>query len=223
MLLAGLLVLSACKHEPPVAPEPPDDNGGGSGQPCDPNVVYFEQQVLPMLISNCAIPGCHNVPTDENDDIQITSYATLMSSGIVQNGDFWEALNEDDPDKVMPRPPQAPLSQEQLNTIWQWLQQGAQNTSCQEAGCDTLNVTYSGSIVPIIQQSCQGCHSGPTPQGGLNLTAWSVVNALANDGRLVQAVNHTPPTAPMPPTGPKISACKIRQIELWVAAGAPNN
>lgn len=232
-----LLSLSGCKHEPP---EEPDDlvnggnggNGGGGGggtdpNPCNPNVVYFEQQILPLLISNCAVPGCHNQSTNQNDHIQITSYATLMNSDIIDVGDpfdsdLWEAINETDPDDRMPRPPQNPLTPAQIALISTWLQQGAQNNSC-VSGCDTTNVTYSGTIQPIIASNCLGCHQGASPQGGLNFTSWSVLNNVATTGRLAGAIQHQTPYASMPPSGPGLSQCNIDKILIWVQDGAPNN
>ncbi len=228
--LLGLV--TGCKHEPDVFPEDPPFNGGnGNGNsgeeedPCDPGVVYFEQDVLPILISNCSVPGCHNEPTDENDDIQITNYNTLMGSGIVQDGDMWEVINDNDPDDRMPPPPQNPLTPEQIATIGQWLQQGAQNNSCAGGECDTTNVTYSGTIVPIIQQNCQGCHSGGTPQGGLNFTSHAVLQQVALDGRLAGSIQHLPGAIPMPPGGPQnqLSDCKIQKFLIWIGEGAPNN
>lgn len=185
--------------------------------------MYFQQQVLPILISNCAVPGCHNTATDDNDWIQITDYNSLMNSGIVQNGDLLEAITENDPNDLMPPPPQAPLTASQISLISSWIQQGAQNNSCASSVCDTLNVTYSGSIVPLIQQRCLGCHSGGSPQGGINLSTWSAVNAVAADGRLGRSVTHDPTGIPMPPSSPIMPACEVRTFMIWIDAGAPNN
>jgi hypothetical protein len=227
-LALGMLV-SGCQHEPPEGPVL-DDNGGGNGGggqeepvPCDPNTVYFQQQVLPLLVSNCAVPGCHNTATDDNDWIDVTSYNSLMGSGIVQNGDLWEAINETDPEDIMPRPPQNPLTPDQIALIGQWIQQGAQNNSCENAVCDTLNVTYSGTIRPIVQQRCQGCHSGGTPQGGLDFSQWGPLNLVATDGRLAGSIQHQDTYIPMPPSGPMLSDCRIQQFLIWIEQGAPNN
>ncbi|MEO5584012.1 MAG: hypothetical protein ABIQ75_01030 [Flavobacteriales bacterium] len=229
LVLATFLFFSpSCKHEPLVAPGDPagtGNTGGGGDDPignCDPNTVYFEQQILPLLISNCAVPGCHNVATNDNHDIQITSYTTLMQSGIVQDGDLWDAITDNDPDDIMPRPPQAPLTPAQIALIGQWIQQGAQNNSCVSA-CDTSNVTYSGTIAPMVQARCQGCHSGATPQGGLNFTSWQVLNGVAMDGRLAGAIQHQYPFASMPPSGPILPQCRIDQFLIWINAGAPQN
>lgn len=230
LILATFLFFTpSCKHEPLVVPvDLAGGNGGGGGggtdpvDTCDPNTVYFEQQILPLLISNCAVPGCHNVATDDNDDIQITSYATLMQSGIVQDGDLWEAITDDDPDDIMPQPPQAPLTPDQITLIGQWIQQGAQNNSC-VSGCDTSHVTYSGTIVPLVQARCLGCHSGGTPQGDLNFGNWQVLNGVAMDGRLAGAIQHQAPSPSMPPSGPMLPQCRIDQFLIWINDGAPQN
>jgi hypothetical protein len=230
-----MLLLPSCKHEPPLALEEIPGNGGGPGpQPepepvdtCDPNTVYFEQQVLPLLISNCAVPGCHDQATSDNDHIRITSYASLMNSDIIEmddpfDSDLWEVINDNDPDDRMPRPPQNPLTPDQIDLIEAWLEQGAQNNSC-VSGCDTTNVTYSGTIVPLVQNRCQGCHSGGQPQGGLDFTSWAVLNTVAMDGRLAGAIQHQDPYTYMPPTGAMLPQCRIDQILIWIGEGAPNN
>jgi hypothetical protein len=231
-----LLSLSGCQHEPALtAEEIGDTNGPGPGpgpepepvDTCNPNTVYFEQQILPLLISNCAVPGCHNVPTDDNDDIQIVSYQSLMNSDILDandpfDSDFWEVINEDDPDDRMPRPPQNPLTAQQLDLIGDWLAQGAENNSC-VSGCVTTNVTYSGTIQPIIASNCLGCHSGGTPQAGLNFSSWGPLNQMAIQGNLAGVIQHQAPYPSMPPSGPGLSQCRIDQILAWIADGAPNN
>ena len=233
-LVMAVMLLEACRHEPVMGPIVADTSGGNGGVDpeetvvCDSTIIWFQQQVLPILTSSCTNPGeglnCHHTAVDDNDNIQITSYETLMGSGIVQDGDLMEAITETDPDDVMPPPPHTPLTQEQINLIALWIQQGAQNNSCEPSACDTIDVTYSGNIVPILQARCNSCHSGSTPSGGLNLTQWSVVNTAAANGTLEGSVRHlADPFIPMPPSGPRLSDCRIRQIQLWIAQGAPNN
>ena len=196
---ATVLIFSGCKHEPPVAPtvELPSIGGGGGGGnneiPCDPDTIYFTQSVLPLLVSSCAIPGCHDDETHE-EGIRFTSYANIMNSDVIDAGDpgssdMIEAITGTDPDDIMPPPPHEPLSQTQIDLIWTWIEQGALNNSCSSA-CDTSNVTYAGTIGPLFEAKCTGCHSGSTPQGGLNFTSYAVVNMVALDGRLGGAVQH---------------------------------
>jgi hypothetical protein len=230
-ILGLLVVLSGCQHEPTILPEIPVPSGSGNGggeEPeevvCDTNTIWFQQQIQPLLISNCSMGnGCHSSATDDNDWIDLTNYDAIMNSGVVQDGDLWEAINDTDPDDMMPRPPQAPLTTAQIALIGQWIQQGAQNNSCEPSACDTVNVTYSGTIRPIIESRCQGCHSGATPQGGLDFSQWSVLNAVAADGRLAGAIQHDPDFASMPPSGSPLSDCRVDQFLIWIEAGAPND
>jgi hypothetical protein len=122
----------------------------------------------------------------------------------------------------MPPPPKAPLNAEQIAKIETWILQGAKDNSCDE-DCDTTNVTYSGTVWPILETSCVGCHSGPTPQGGINLSDYTNVVAVANTGKLYGAISHSEGYSPMPKNLPKLSDCKIDQVKIWIDDGTPNN
>ncbi|MFM8917178.1 MAG: hypothetical protein ACKOGP_05485 [Bacteroidota bacterium] len=228
VVVCSWLVWSGCKHEIPQ-PIVIDDgtgngtgNGAGSGIPCDPDSVYFEQQILPLLVSNCSQPGCHNTGSAQ-DGVILTSYSNLMNTA--GTNDLWDVITETDPDKIMPPPTESPLSSAQISLIQTWIQQGAQDNFCDQATgpCDTLNVTYNGTVKSILQAKCVGCHSGASPSGAINLSNWTGVNATAQSGALTGSINHLPSYSAMPKSGPKLPACEIRQIEIWVSQGAPNN
>ena len=89
--------------------------------------------------------------------------------------------------------------------------------------CDTSNVGYAASILPILQTSCTipGCHV-PGVQGTPDFTTYDLLHPTAVNGALVTAVQWSGPNAVMPPSG-KLQECDIRKIVLWVNAGAPNN
>ena len=94
--------------------------------------------------------------------------------------------------------------------------------------CDTTNVTYSGTIFPIINANCIMCHSGSEPQGILLLDNYTTISAAAQIppgqyGSLYGAITHNPGNSAMPKNGTQLSDCKILQIKLWIDAGAPNN
>jgi hypothetical protein len=89
-------------------------------------------------------------------------------------------------------------------------------------GCDTTNVTFSGSVQPITDANCKSCHSGSSPSGGLNIENYDQTKALADDGRLVNVINAANGYQLMPQGG-ALPDCSIKTIEIWVAAGAPNN
>ena len=89
--------------------------------------------------------------------------------------------------------------------------------------CDTTNVTFALTIKPILEAKCIACHSGLAPTNGLDYEKYSDVALVANDGRLVGAINHSPGFEPMPRFAPKLPACDIKKIEKWVNDGALNN
>lgn len=221
---------AGCKHEIPQPIILGGDSGAGSGNgsgsgsgiPCDPDSVYFEQQILPLLVSNCSQSGCHNAASAQ-DGVILTSYSNLMNTA--GTGDLIDVITETDPDKIMPPPGETPLTSAQISLIQTWVQQGAQNNYCDQAlgPCDTLNVTYNAVVKPVLQAKCVGCHSGTSASAGINLSTWAGVNASAQAGSLTGSINHLPNYSPMPKSGPKLPACEIRQIEIWVSQGAPNN
>ena len=73
------------------------------------------------------------------------------------------------------------------------------------ADCDTLNVTYYGSVLPILQANCFVCHSGTQPQYGLDLSDYEQLAVVVNNGALIGAINHSPGYYPMPKGGPMLS------------------
>ena len=170
--------------------------------------------------------GCHNTE-DHEDGVILNSYNSIMSDGEISSGNpgdskLYEVITETNPDDIMPPAPHPPLSSTQINLIYQWIQQGAQNNSCENT-CDTSNVTYSGIITSIMQNSCTGCHSGSTPDGQIDLTTYSGVAATALNGTLYGSVNHATSYSAMPKGGNKLSTCQLDQIRIWVNAGAQNN
>jgi hypothetical protein len=96
------------------------------------------------------------------------------------------------------------------------------NTSSQ---CDTTDVTYSKSVVPIIQNSCLSCHSNSTAAlgGNIKLEDYADVKLRADDHRLLGSIEHQSGYSPMPQGSKKLDDCKISTVRIWVNAGAPNN
>lgn len=227
-----MLGLAQCKHEP-IIDGGPDSNGNGnppdSGQPCDPDSVYFEPDVLSILTTSCAFSGCHDAAT-ASEGIVLTSYSAMLNSddklvdSNLSDNELWEVINDTDPDKVMPPPPNNPLTAAQKQTIQTWILQGAQNNSCGD--CDSTKFAFAADIQPLIQTNCTGpaCHS-VGGAGGFSLTTHSdVVDAVMNRN-LVLAINYDtqlPGNKWMPPGNQLDRAC-IAKIEQWVNNGMPND
>jgi len=93
-----------------------------------------------------------------------------------------------------------------------------------DPACDTLNVTFSGTVSGIVVSYCQSCHITGIANGGVVLDTYAGIKAVVDDGRLLSSVKRDGVAKTMPPTPyEKISDCAIDQIEAWINQGAPNN
>jgi len=90
-------------------------------------------------------------------------------------------------------------------------------------GCDTTNVTYSGSVAPVLQANCNACHSGNGPSAGIVTDNYTDLLTVVNSGQFKGAINHSSGYSAMPKNAPKLSDCNLSKINKWIDAGAPNN
>lgn len=251
LLLFVLVILFGCKHDPVIpAPNPggpPTDttqNPVDTTQtdttnqdstlmihPCDPDTIYFERDLLPIFISNCAKSGCHD-ESSAQDGVMLNSYQNVFSTGDIRpgrpdNSDLYEVITENDPDKMMPPSPNPPLSTEEINMIRKWILQGAKDLSCGDStfitGCDTLNMSFSDDVLPILNTYCKGCHNSGNPSGGIDLSSYTGVQGPASNGQLYGAISHQSGFQAMPQGGAKLDDCKINKIKAWLDQGIRDN
>lgn len=194
----------------------------GDDKPCNPDSIYFNKDVMPIIQSNCAISGCHGGGSAQ-DGVDLTSYASIIATGEIEaynpgGSDLYEAITETDLDKRMPPAPADPLSAEQIAMLANWINQGAKNNNC--ADCNDEIFTFSEAIGPLVEANCKGCHSAA---GEISLTTYDEIKVYAENGRLMGVINHDNAYVPMPYGLPKLDACKISQFQKWVDDGAPNN
>lgn len=221
-----LALLASCKHEPFLHPVDPDNPSYSSS--CSPDSVYFQNQILPILVSNCTQSGCHNAQ-DKQEGIVLTSYQSMLSTvkkstlNDLSENKMMKAILDNDPDDRMPPPPSQPLSAVQINLLKTWLAQGGLNNACDEnaGGCDLQTAKYSSFVQPLMQAKCQGCHSGSTPQGNINLSNYAAIKELALNGKLYASLTRA--SNWMPSGGAKLDQCSLDKIQQWIADGAPQN
>lgn len=223
-LLLMIFSLASCRHDPVI---PDDGQNPPPSATCDPDTVYFHNEILPLLNSGCAVSGCHNASSAQ-DGVVLTDYNNIIRTGKVKPGNpgdskLYKVLIDNDPDDRMPPPPRSPFSADQITKVRRWIEQGAKNNRCESNNCDTLNVSFAVHIQPLIQNNCTGCHSGIQPQGGVRLDSYATIAAAAASGRLLGSVMHSPGYAAMPQGAPKLDNCKITQIKKWIDNGTPNN
>lgn len=99
--------------------------------------------------------------------------------------------------------------------------------------CDTLNITYANTIKPILRSNCYECHSTANTIGNpsIDFENFTTLKTYLNlhfqqdtsygslfYNNLKQSIG----AKAMPPYG-KLGNCELRSIQIWIAAGAPNN
>jgi len=184
---------------------------------CDPDTVYFQNTILPLVVSSCATTGCHD-KNSHRDGIILTDYSSIIRTGEIKPGDpgdseFFESLT-DNGDDLMPPRPMDPLTAEQIQKIEKWILQGAKNNECTE-GCDTSNASFAKVIWPMMEQYCIGCHNASFPGGGIVIGGFDDMVALAENGSLMGSVNWDPGYSKMPTSKP-LSECNIDLLQKWI-------
>ncbi len=193
---------------------------------CNPDTVYFKQKILPLIVSNCAMSGCHDA-ISKKDGVVLTDYTNIIKEVNTKNptsSELYTSLLETGEDR-MPPPPMAGFSKENIAMVLTWIKQGAKNNSCEASGtaCITTNMSYAKDLVPILQASCTGCHSGTKPQGAIDLTTYANVYKYALNGKLYGSVAHLAGFIAMPSANVSISSCEISKIKSWIDSGSKNN
>ena len=233
IILAIVVAVFSCKHQPETIdmllynannqPQPLDTLNIINENPCNSDSVYFTNTILPLLISNCAVEGCHDAITHE-DDVRLYTYNDIMEEvepSDLNGSDLWDVINKTDGDMMPPADNGGSLSAQQLQLIQTWILQGARNNVCQE-DCDPLGDSFLQNIQPILQLFCEGCHSGSSPNGNLSLTTHSQIQTVALDGRLMNALHGTNGYNLMP-QNTTLSTAQKNAIICWIDSGALNN
>lgn len=235
LFLSAIVIVGSCIHEIPTPLEggtsgtgtgtTTSNNGGTLG--CNPDSVYFEQQVLPIVTSLCGKSGCHG--TIQRHEFQLV-YSTksesynAISSRFSTSSRLARALNEMAGQRVSGY--SAPSS-DQLAVLQKWIAQGKPNNSCN--GCDATQFAFNANVAPLFKFYCAGCHPAPGSTSIPNLTTYAAIQTELknNPGRLLASIQWTAPyntsTTKMPQGSSQLSQCELDVIRKWVEAGAPNN
>jgi hypothetical protein len=97
--------------------------------------------------------------------------------------------------------------------------------------CDTVDVTYGATIVPILESQCYSCHntanadilgSGTNLEGYDNLMGY-VTASDPDNSSFYNTVAWVSGSSFMPKSGSQLGDCYILKIRAWINAGAVNN
>jgi uncharacterized membrane protein len=112
LLTGGILIGTAsCKTDPEV--------------PASPE-VSFQTQVQVILSANCNMSGCHAA---NGGEFPLTTYEQVMqqvTAGDARNSELYKAVTGRGAER-MPPDGLEPLTDEQITTLYVWIQQGAKN------------------------------------------------------------------------------------------------
>lgn len=245
-LISGLIVFSeSCTHDPfifedmesgpmdtmtnPIDTMVIDTMGMDTtmvGIPCDPNIVYFQNDILPILIGSCAFSGCHD-GASATDGVVLDNYDDVINTAQVEafnlsDSKLYEVITDDDPDEMMP--PSEKLDNESINFIALWILQGAENSECdEEQDCDKENISYSGYVQEVFSTSCNACHSTSAAFGGVILDTYADVVVEVENGKLYGAINWDEGFERMPQGQDQLDSCTIIKIKSWIDDGAQDN
>lgn len=206
-LLLLMLQTQGCKHEPVIVLTAAD------------SAICFERDILPIFVAICAKSGCHD-PATAKEGVILNNWQGIMAAG-VKPGDPSDSEVFEEIRGEMGGPKYGNLSSEQKILIQKWIMLGAKNTTNCPTDCDSTQFTFSGSIKPMIDKYCVGCHTYPNASGSVELSSHTGVAFIAKNGTLLNSLTH--PTNWMPKGGKKLSDCEIKQFEKWINAGAKND
>ena len=198
--------------------------------------ICFENQVLPVFQSSCAISGCHDRPGGESNYV-FNSYSGIIQAiepGSPEKSPAYTSLSSIWGENFMP--PDQPLSKENRTIIRLWIQQGARNTSCPDSipPDDSVYVNpracFGRDIFPFIQSNCatSGCHDDITAEEGYSFTSYQGILEAVSPGnpgnsKLYESItsNETEDKMPPPPRDP-LPGAVIDSIYSWISYGAPD-
>ncbi len=89
--------------------------------------------------------------------------------------------------------------------------------------CDSTNVTYAGTIAPIVSANCNICHSASLASGSVITDNYDDLRVIVDNGKLWGAVNWQSGFSQMPKGSAKLSTCDLGKIKKWLNSGSPNN
>jgi len=221
IIMLAFLLIYGCYHDPLVSPEEEVSNEPNDEflmNDCDEDTVYFENDILPFIITAC---GRSTVCHEQNIENKIVTnvYHNYLKQKFVpfksSESKLYTHLITDDPEILMPRnydtdiPYNAP--QEKIDMIKKWIDQGALKNGCRN--CDSENFTYTNKINLIVLQNCansKDCHGKGSNE--ITLIDYENLKKVVDNGLFEQLVLED---KQMPKEG-SLSDCDLFAIDNWL-------
>lgn len=91
------------------------------------------------------------------------------------------------------------------------------------AECNLDDITFSSTVLKIIEDNCYRCHDAANNFGGITLEGYTNLKPYAESGALLGVIKRESGYSPMPKNEAPLLDCEIEKIEAWINAGALNN
>ena len=181
----------------------------------------FDRDIQPILLSSCAVSGCHNAASHK-EGVDFSNYNKTLSqikAGNPTTSKLYQAITANPAtEQFMPPKPYSALSKAAIDTIYSWIKRGGLNEDC-AVTCDTIGtIKFVSHIKPIIDLSCVSCHGANNPSGGIKLLTATDIQNVAKSGKLIGALKRKSGFVAMPPSY-SLASCEVRQIDLWIQHG----
>jgi len=218
-----ILTINSCQNDPVLVN--------------DLREVCFEAEVLPIMQNSCATSNCHDVTAEHG--YRLDSYAGILE-GIKPfdpgQSKLYQSIISTGEDRM---PPDQPLSKDARTIIRVWIQQGAENTICDDLlnpiDTSTNNPAWSNpyacferDILPLMVSGCgvSGCHDPVTRKEGFNFTNYQGILKGLNPGnpessKIYKSITEeeTDDLMPPPPYS-RLTQAQVDTIYNWILRGA---
>jgi hypothetical protein len=213
-LLMSSLFIFSCKNDKGPLPM-----AAAIGE-CD-SVVYYKEDIVPIMNAKCATPGCHVPGSSYGDFTTYTGTKVRLDDGTIKSTVF------NNTPYPMPQAGSLPLTDAEKKKLNCWIKQSYPNNSKSantSANTCTSTISYSLNIAPILSANCSStnaCHGAASANGVY--TSYTGLKTDVNNGKLnnrliVNNNVHNPP-AYVPP----LSQSDINKINCWIQQSSPNN
>lgn len=201
--------------------------------------ICFENQILPVFQTGCAISGCHSSQSEEGGYL-FSDYAGIVraiSPGDPYSSKAYLSIIASGGEHAMP--PDRPLPEAERTLIRIWIEQGAMNTTCSDTGGGVVipkdtSTCFTGEVLPILLSSCSttDCHDAGSHKEGIVLDSYEsiftygeesmVVTGNPEGSKLYKVLNASGEERMPPSPYSPLTEAQKQTIYDWIKEGAEN-
>lgn len=179
-----------------------------------------------ILTTKCQ--SCHNSSLKSGDfnvsDLNEMFYNRHVVPGEPLLSGLYSAVANGD----MPPAPQPQLSTQEIQDIYNWIQDGFKNLPSTTIGGGGVQPTFASLSANIFQTKCIGCHGNGTALGGISFATFNSTRSTVNVGDAASSALYISVTTGrrggrMPQGGGALSNAELSAIQTWIQQGAMNN